>query len=83
MNNSYDEAMAPDSVSADLADACWRKSRRSNSQGACVELARLKDGGIAVRNSRFPRGPVLHYTRAELRALIEGVKEGDFDHLLR
>jgi hypothetical protein len=66
-----------------LAGARWQKSRRSNSQGACVELARLADGGIAVRNSRFPDGPVLLYTRAEIRALLDGVKEGDFDHLLR
>jgi len=66
-----------------LTGVSWQKSRRSNSQGACVELARLADGGIAVRNSRFPHGAVLRYTQAELRALIEGVKEGDFDHLLR
>jgi Domain of unknown function (DUF397) len=67
----------------ELAAAQWHKSRRSNSQGACVEMARLHDGEIAVRNSRFPDGPVLRYTKAELRALIEGAKEGDFDHLLR
>jgi Domain of unknown function (DUF397) len=83
MNNSYDATMATGLTSTGLAGARWRKSRRSNSQGACVELAPLKDGVIAVRNSRFPQGPVLRYTRAELRALIEGVKEGDFDHLLR
>jgi hypothetical protein len=78
MNSPHDAAMT-----TELTNARWQKSRRSNSQGACVEVARLDDGGIAVRNSRFPQGPVLRYTRAELRALIEGVKEGDFDHLLR
>jgi hypothetical protein len=46
-------------------------------------MAGLADGGIAIRNSRYPDGPVLLYSRAEIRALIEGVKEGDFDHLLR
>ena len=61
----------------------WHKSRRSNSQGACVELGGLSGGEIAIRNSRDPAGPALLYTRAEIRALIEGVKEGDFDHLLR
>jgi hypothetical protein len=61
----------------------WQKSRRSNSQGACVELGGLSGGEIAVRNSRHPDGPALLYTRAEIRALIEGVKKGDFDHLLR
>ena len=68
---------------AKLAGVRWQKSRRSNSQGACVELGGLADGGIAVRNSRYPDGPALLYTRAEIRALIEGVKEGDFDFLLR
>jgi hypothetical protein len=66
-----------------LAGVRWHKSRRSNSQGACVELGGLADGGIAVRNSRHPDGPALLYTRAEIRALIEGVKEGDFDFLLQ
>ena len=36
----------------DLAEARWRKSSISNSQGACVELARLTGGEFAVRNSR-------------------------------
>jgi hypothetical protein len=78
MKSPHDAAMT-----TELANVRWQKSQRSNSQGACVELARLDDGGIAVRNSRFPQGPVLRCTRAELRALIEGVKEGDFDYLLR
>jgi hypothetical protein len=60
----------------------WTKSRRSNSQGACVELGGLADGGIAVRHSRHPDGPALLCTRTEMRALIEGIKQGDFDNLL-
>jgi Domain of unknown function (DUF397) len=68
---------------AEPVQARWRKSRRSNSQGACVELAPLADGGVAIRNSRFPGGPVLRYTQAEFHALVEGIKAGDFDHLLR
>jgi Domain of unknown function (DUF397) len=67
---------------ARLADVSWRKSRHSNSQGTCVELARLAGGEVAVRNSRFPDGPVQVYTRAQMRALIESVKQGGFDHLL-
>jgi hypothetical protein len=66
-----------------LTGVWWRKSRRSNSQGACVELGSLADGSIAVRNSRHPDGPALLYTRAEIQALIGGVKKGDFDQLLR
>ncbi|MEV8630391.1 DUF397 domain-containing protein [Streptosporangium sp. NPDC051023] len=65
----------------DLAEASWRKSRHSNSTGNCVELAELPDGSIAVRNSRFPGGPALIYTRDEIRALVLGVKDGEFDSL--
>lgn len=66
----------------ELADARWRKSSVSNSQGACVEMARLAGGEFAVRNSRNPEGPALIYTQAEIAALIEGVKQGEFDDLL-
>ena len=66
----------------DLQQVAWRKSRYSNSQGNCVELAKLPDGGVAVRNSRFPDGPALIYTRDEIRALVLGVKDGEFDGLL-
>lgn len=67
---------------AELSGAVWRKSSTSNSQGACVELARLGTDEFAVRNSRNPDGPALIYTRAEIVALIEGVKLGEFDDLL-
>ena len=66
---------------SELPDVSWRKSRRSNPSGNCVELAALPDGQVALRNSRFPEGPVLVYTRAEITALLGGVRDGDFDHL--
>jgi len=66
----------------DLLGAIWRKSRRSNSQGDCVELAGLPGGMIAVRNSRHPGGPALIYTRAEIDAFISGARDGDFDDLV-
>lgn len=67
----------------DLHEVAWQKSRHSNSQGTCVEFARLPDGGIAVRNSRFPDGPALVYTPAEMRAMLLGAKDGEFDHLVQ
>lgn len=66
----------------ELTGVSWRKSRRSNSTGNCVELAELPDGSVAVRNSRDPEGPALIYTREEMRALVLGVKDGEFDSLL-
>lgn len=65
-----------------LGDLRWQKSRRSNSQGNCVEMAELSSGEIALRNSRHPDGPALVYTRAEVAALINGAKDGDFDNLV-
>ena len=67
---------------SDLHGAIWRKSRSSNSQGNCVELAALPGGVIAVRNSRHPSGPALIYTRAEFDAFVNGAKDGDFDDLM-
>ncbi|MFI6942114.1 DUF397 domain-containing protein [Streptomyces sp. NPDC050418] len=66
---------------AALHGVTWRKSGRSNANGECVELAELPDGAIAVRNSRFPEGPALVYTRAEIAAFVAGAKDGDFDDL--
>jgi hypothetical protein len=66
----------------ELPEARWQRSRHSGSQGNCVELAELPTGEVAVRNSRYPDGPALIYTRAEISALILGVKDGEFDHLV-
>jgi hypothetical protein len=66
----------------ELTDVTWQKSQYSNPNGACVEVATLPDGEIAVRNSRFPSGPALVYTRAEIAAFLAGAKDGEFDHLV-
>lgn len=69
-------------IATELRGVRWRKSRHSNSQGACVEFARLPGGDVAVRNSRHPDGPALVYTRAEVEAMLLGIKEGEFDDLV-
>jgi len=68
---------------ADLPGVAWQKSRRSNPNGNCVELAKLPGGdSFAIRNSRDPQGPALIYTRAEIEAFLLGAADGDFDNLL-
>ena len=37
----------------------WIKSSLSFSNGNCVEIASLADGGVGVRNSRHPEGTML------------------------
>jgi len=66
-----------------LQDVTWRKSDYSNPSGSCVEVAVLAGGGVAVRNSRHRDGPALIFTSAEITAFIRGVKDGQFDNLLR
>jgi hypothetical protein len=68
----------------DLPGLTWRlagdPTDRKGEGG--VEMARLPDGQIAVRNATDPNGPALIYTRAEIEALIGGAQDGDFDVLL-
>lgn len=67
---------------AQLGPIGWRKSRRSGRLGNCVEVASLDSGDLAVRNSRYPTGPALIYTKAEIAAFVAGAKDGEFDDLL-
>jgi hypothetical protein len=64
---------------SELAGA-WRKSSYSNGDGGqCVEVAPLTDGGMAVRDSKNPRGGMLRFTAGEWSAFVKGAKAGEFD----
>jgi hypothetical protein len=69
------------SVPPAQSSVIWIKASASISNGACVELAKI-DGMIALRDSKDPGRAAHHYTRAEMIAFFDGVREGEFDHLL-
>ncbi|MFE2999761.1 DUF397 domain-containing protein [Nocardia sp. NPDC059246] len=71
--------MATNSENAiDLANLAWRKSIHSNPSGNCLEIAELPDGGIALRNGRYPAA-FITATRGERDAFLAGAKDGEFD----
>lgn len=63
----------------ELAGVVWHKSRHSGQLGNCVEAAVLDGGDVAMRNSRYPCGPALIFTRDEMAAFLAGAKDGEFD----
>lgn len=75
MEQQIDNGVQASSISG----VAWVKSARSNQSGNCVEVAQLPGGGVAFRNSRYPEGPALVYTQAEMAAFVDGAKDGDFD----
>jgi len=61
----------------------WIKSSFSYAQGSCVEVASLPDGGVGVRDSKDPSGPVLRFTPGEWYAFLGGARNGEFDQFAR
>jgi hypothetical protein len=59
------------------------QERAQQRRGQLRETAELPGDQVAVRNSRHPKGPALIFSQAEVRAFLEGVKDGDFDDLLQ
>ncbi|PZF94478.1 DUF397 domain-containing protein [Micromonospora deserti] len=67
------------SVHAQLAEAPWRTSTRSQTSN-CVEVASLRTGpaAVALRDSKDRGGPVLLFDRAGWLGFIAGAKNGQF-----
>jgi hypothetical protein len=62
----------------DLSHAVWRKARRSQHNGGCVEVAAF-DEVVAVRDSKRPEGGAHVVSRAAFAAFLADVKSGRFD----
>ncbi len=57
----------------------WRKSSRSATSGACVEIG-AGSASIGVRDSKLGDGsPVLVFNRRQAAAFLAAVKDGAFD----
>jgi hypothetical protein len=65
-----------------LGEHGWRKPWSGGNGGACVEVLKLCDGRVAIRQSSDPDSPALLYTLAEISAFIRGAKAGQADFLL-
>lgn len=61
----------------DNYELVWKKSTFSEGGGECVEVA-MTQGGVLVRDSKNPGGPVLWFTRFEWIAFLYGVLAGEF-----
>lgn len=57
----------------------WFKSSDSGGGSECLEVMLLEGGGVNVRDSKDPNGPVLAFSDAEFRAFVGGAKKGEFD----
>ena len=63
----------------DLSRASWRKARRSQANGGCVEVAANLPQVIAVRDSTRPEGGAHVVSRAAFAAFLADVKAGHYD----
>lgn len=76
-DDGRDTAPQVTGIRASLLPATWRKSRHSNPNGDCVEIAELPTGDVAVRDSRDPDGPALIFTRSAWATFIRGAGDGE------
>jgi hypothetical protein len=66
----------------DLDSDGWRKPWSGTNGGACLEVKKLPDGRVALRQSTDPAGPALILEPNEITAFITGAKSGLADYLL-
>ena len=62
----------------DLSNAAWITSRACNNS-ACVQVAHLPGGMVAIRDSKDVAKPAHVFDIDEWAAFVTGVKAGEFD----
>lgn len=63
----------------DLSHAIWRKARRSQWNGGCVEVAANLRGVVAVRDSKRPQAGAHVVGRAAFAAFLADARAGRYD----
>lgn len=63
----------------DLSRAIWRKARRSQHNGGCVEVAVNLDGVVAVRDSKRPEGGAHVVGPGAFAAFLADARSGRYD----
>jgi hypothetical protein len=73
------EAVAPSAKpKLDTTGATWLSAPQEDGSPGDVQIA-FVDEYIAMRDGRFPDGPVLVFTQAEWDAFVLGARDGEFD----
>jgi len=61
-------------IKAEDRELGWRKSSKSNYNGACIEVAAV-GSRMAFRDSKYPDGEVLAFSIGSFRAFIQHTKK--------
>lgn len=62
----------------DPSGAVWRKSRRSNNGGNCVEVADLVTK-VGVRDSKVPDAGHVSFSPQDWTAFVTDIRDGRYD----
>ena len=61
----------------ELSHGTWRTATYSQGEGACVEVAGLSGGRVAVRDTKDRTGPAIVLTAGQWRTLLASTLRSD------